>query len=208
MSKFSLPKLYAITDSSLSGLSHAAQVESLCAGGARLIQLREKRLPPNAFYEAAMEAVAVARRYGAKLLINDRVDIALSVGADGVHLGQDDLPAEAARALLSGNAIIGLSTHNATQAQKAIQLPIDYLAVGPIFPTSTKSDTSPIVGLEGLKRIRSEIGDFPLVAIGGIQAKNAPTVLKAGADSVAVVSSLISDASQIETRTRAFVSNL
>ncbi|MEP6923375.1 MAG: thiamine phosphate synthase, partial [Pyrinomonadaceae bacterium] len=113
MEDFELPKLYPITDTGISGLSHAAQVEKLVAGGAKLIQLREKHLAPKVFFEDAVKAIKIARQHRVKILINDRVDIALCAGADGVHLGQTDLPPNAARKILGNGAIIGFSTHNA-----------------------------------------------------------------------------------------------
>lgn len=185
----SLPRVYPLTDVQLSGRSHAEQVRLLSLGGASLIQLREKRLPALEFYQQAK--AAVAEQPGTRLIINDRVDIALAVGAAGVHLGQDDMPPEAARALLGPEAIIGYSTHNVDQAIKAAKLPIDYLAVGPIFSSTTKSDTAPVLGLEGLRTVRHAIGEFPLVAIGGITHANAREVIEAGADSVAVISALL-----------------
>ncbi len=198
-----LPKLYPITDARLSGLSHAEQVERLIAGGATLIQLREKHAGPGEFYSDALEALRIARAKGARIIINDRADIALALNADGVHLGQDDLPPEAARALLGQRAIIGYSTHNVEQAAAAaVSLPIDYLAIGPIFPTSTKENPDPVVGLEGLRRVRRAIGAMPLVAIGGITHGSAPDVIAAGADSVAVVVALLADSTRIEEHTR------
>jgi thiamine-phosphate pyrophosphorylase len=187
---FQLPRVYPLTDVQLSGLSHAEQVRLLTLGGASLIQLREKGMPALEFYEQAR----TAKRSAVQLIINDRVDIALAAGADGVHLGQDDLPPEAARKLLGPRAIIGYSTHNVDQAISATKLPIDYLAIGPIFSTTTKSDTAPVLGLEGLRAVRLAIGEFPLVAIGGITVGNARAVIAAGADSVAVISALLSGA--------------
>jgi thiamine-phosphate pyrophosphorylase len=203
--RFGLPRLYAITDKKLSGLSHSVQVEALCSGGAKLIQLREGSLGANEFYTEAKRAIEVGHRYDARILINDRVDIALAVGADGVHLGQTDLPPEAARRVLGGKMIIGFSTHNLHQAKEAARLPIDYLAVGPIFPTNTKADTAAVVGLAGLSEIRAAIMKIPLVAIGGITPDRAQAVFDAGADSVAVVSSIVSDPMNIEVRTREFL---
>ncbi|MER3427965.1 MAG: thiamine phosphate synthase, partial [Pyrinomonas sp.] len=169
MPKFLLPRVYPITDRRLAGLSHAEQVAQLTTGGAKLIQLREKQLEAGPFYEQARAAVRVARTHGALIIINDRVDIALAVEADGVHLGQTDLPPEAARRLLGQKAIIGFSTHNVEQAVAATGLPIDYLAIGPIFPTASKEKPDPVVGLEGLKRVRASLKGLPLplVAIGG-----------------------------------------
>jgi len=201
----SLPKLYAITDARLSGLSHPQQVEALCAGGAALIQIREKRMSDYDFYHQASEALLVARRYGATLLINDRVDIALAIGADGVHLGQADLPPGAARELLPSGSIIGISTHNIEQLCVALAMPVDYVAFGPIFSTSTKLNPDPAVGVEGLLKARRVAEEFPLVAIGGIQANSAPEVFAAGADSVAMVSCILTEKGQITPRVRQFL---
>jgi thiamine-phosphate pyrophosphorylase len=203
-----LPRVYALTDVQLSGLSHSEQVELLSSGGASLIQLREKRMPALDFYEQAKAALAVAERSGVKLIINDRVDVALAIGAHGVHLGQDDLPPEAARELLGAAAIVGYSTHNVDQALEAVKLPIDYLAIGPIFPTTSKPDTFPVIGLKGLRAVRRAIGDFPLVAIGGITHANARDAIEAGADSVAVISALLADPNRITETTRSLIQSL
>lgn len=207
---FELPKLYPITDRRLSGLSHAEQVARLVEGGAVFIQLREKHLSPREFYREAEEALKVARARGAKLIINDRADIALTLDADGVHLGQDDVPPEAARALLGEGAVIGFSTHSVEQAIAAARLPVDYIAVGPVFATTSKERPDPQVGLEGLRRVREAVGRIPLVAIGGVTRENAPSVLAAGADSVAVISALLSPEvpSEIPRLTREFLAGL
>jgi thiamine-phosphate pyrophosphorylase len=172
------------------------------------VQLREKQMSPKEFYEQAKAAVTVAAECGVRLIINDRVDVALAVGANGVHLGQDDMPPEAARKLLGEQAIIGFSTHNIEQAIAASKLPIDYLAMGPIFTTSTKSDTAPVLGLEGLRAVRHAIGDFPLVAIGGITRANAAEVIDAGADSVAVISALLAHSDRITEATQTLLHSL
>src|SRR5215213_2898095 len=204
-SSFRLPRVYPLTDVQLSGLSHAEQVQRLSEGGASLIQLREKRLPALQFYEHARAAAAVAAERGVRLIINDRVDVALAVGAHGVHLGQDDMPPEAARRLLGPEAIIGYSTHTVAQALEALALPIDYIAIGPIFKTATKTDTSPVLGLEGLRAVREAVGDVALVAIGGITAANAAEVIEAGADSVAVISALLFDRDRITVATQTLI---
>lgn len=188
--RFRLPQLYPITDTQISGLSHAEQVALFAERGAAVVQLREKRATAFEFYEQARAALAIACERGVQLIINDRVDIALAVGAPGVHLGQDDLPPAAARLLLGDDAVIGYSTHSISQALKAWSLPIDYLAIGPIFATTTKENPDPVVGLAGIAAVRKAIGDLPLVAIGGITPANAPEVLAAGADSVAMISAL------------------
>lgn len=186
---FRLPAVYPLTDTQLSGISHAEQVTLFAEAGARLVQLREKHASPLDFYNQAKLALEVALLRGVELIINDRVDLALALGL-GVHLGQDDLPPEAARRLLGDEAVIGYSTHSVEQAIAAARLPIDYLAIGPIFATSTKENPSPVVGLTGLQAVRSAIGSMPLVAIGGITLNNVQEVLAAGADSVALISGL------------------
>jgi thiamine-phosphate pyrophosphorylase len=207
---FDLPKLYAITDRRLSGLTHAEQVARLIEGGAAFIQLREKHLSPREFYGEAEEALRVARARGAKLIVNDRADIALALGADGVHLGQDDMPPEAARALLGEGALIGFSTHSVEQAIAAARLPVDYVAVGPVFATTSKENPDPVVGLEGLRRVRESVGRVPVVAIGGVTRENAPAALASGADSVAVISALLApeNPSEITRLTRDFLARL
>jgi len=200
---FSLPKIYPITDTVIAGLSHAEQIEQLVEGGATLIQLREKRSSAREFYDAAREAMSVARRLGVRIIINDRVDIAIAVKADGVHLGQDDLPPDRARLLLGEGRIIGFSTHSLEQALAADSEPVDYIAIGPIYQTSTKDNPDQVVGLENVTAVRRRISK-PLVAIGGISLHTATSVSEAGADSIAVVSDLFS-AGDIAERMRAFL---
>jgi thiamine-phosphate diphosphorylase len=203
---FSFPStLYPITDVKASGLSHAEQVARLIEGGATLIQLREKRLSPREFFKDATEALDIARSHGVQIIINDRVDIALALGADGVHLGQNDLPPEAARNLLGNVAVIGYSVHSATQAQAAVGMPIDYLGIGPVFPTLTKENPDPVVGVTELREIR-EIAKIPLVAIGGITPDNASKVLEAEVDAVAMISALLESPLEITSRTQEFLS--
>jgi thiamine-phosphate pyrophosphorylase len=204
-----LPKLYAITDARLSGLSHAEQVARLADGGARLIQLREKQASPREFYRAAQEALRVARARNVTLIINDRADIALALKADGVHLGQDDLSPEAARRLLGEHSIIGYSTHSLERLNAAARLPVTYVAFGPIFPTRSKEKPDAVVGLSLLARARAALpSSIPLVAIGGITRANARAALAAGADSVAVISALVSAPDEIARRTREFLDGI
>jgi len=191
-SSFRLPRVYPITDTQISGLSHAEQVALLADGGATVVQLRDKHASAKEFYEEAKAALAVARARDVQLIINDRADIALALGADGVHLGQDDLPPAAARRLLGQDFVIGFSTHNLKQAIEASTWPVDYLAIGPIFPTSTKQNPDPVVGLDGLRVVREAIGERPLVGIGGITRPEARAVIDAGADSVALIRNLLS----------------
>lgn len=192
-----LPKVYPITDTKLSQLSHVEQVKHLLAGGAALIQLREKRMSPREFYSDADDALCIARAAGARLIINDRVDIAMALGADGVHLGQTDMPVRAARRLLGDDAVIGFSTHNFEQAQAALKLPIDYLAFGPIYSTTTKLNPDPVAGINELTRIRAAVGSMPIVAIGGINRSNVQEVLQSGADSAAIISAILKNPAMI-----------
>jgi thiamine-phosphate pyrophosphorylase len=192
-----LPKVYPITDKQLSGLSHADQVARLIEGGATLIQLRDKQAAPREFYREAAAALQVARAHKVRLIVNDRVDIALALKADGVHLGQTDVPVEAARRLLGKDAIIGLSTHNIEQAKRAMSLPVDYFACGPIFRTATKENPDTVAGLSLLHEVRTIKGSLPVVAIGGIKLSNGLAVLRAGADSLAMIADLIAEPSKI-----------
>jgi len=195
-------RVYPLTDRRLSGLSHAEQVARLSEGGATLVQLREKDLPSAEFYREAEAALRVARERRVKIVINDRVDIALALQADGVHLGQDDLSPEIARRLLGPKAIIGFSTHNLEQAALAAKMSVDYVAVGPVFATSTKRASDAPIGLRKLHLVRQVLGQIPLVAIGGITAHNSREVVAAGADAVAVISEIWSPATDAAARTK------
>jgi len=190
-------QLYPITDRSISGLSHADQVSHLSRMSAHLVQLREKLLSPLDFYDEAAAALRVARQRDVKLIINDRVDIALALKADGVHLGQDDLPPEAARRLLGSQYIIGFSTHTLEQARRAATMPVDYIAIGPIFTTSTKQSAEAPVGLVELRQVRQVIGEIPLVAIGGITLDRSQEVIDAGADAFALISDIWSSHNEV-----------
>ena len=202
--KLILPTIYPITDTRISGVSHLEQCEKLIAGGARIIQLREKYASPDSFYESAKSVIKLAAGKGVRIIVNDRVDIALAVKAAGVHIGQEDMPPDKARSILGPEAIIGISTHSVEQALTALSMPIDYIAIGPIFATQTKDTSNAVVGLDGVRNVRNAAGDVPLVAIGGITLDNFEAVLAAGADSVAVISALISDPAKIESRTIEF----
>jgi thiamine-phosphate pyrophosphorylase len=200
--QFKLPKIYPITDRRVSGLSHAEQVARLIDGGATLIQLRDKESSPADFLREAEAALSVAQKNNVPLIINDRVDIALALRAEGVHVGQTDLPAEIARRLLGPESIIGVSTHNVEQVKIASALPVDYVAFGPIFETGTKKDHDPVAGLDGLRSARAILGDRPLVAIGGINESNVGAAIEAGADSIALIAALLSDSDKIAENTQ------
>ena len=189
--------MYPITDCRLTGLSHTQQVSRLIEGGASLIQLREKHRSPSEFYDDASAALALAREHDVLLLINDRVDITLALGADGVHLGQYDMPIPEARVLLGRSAVIGVSTHTVGQAELATSVPIDYLAFGPVFPTASKEDHEPVAGLQQLRTVRQKTTGMRLVAIGGITYENIRDAFEAGADCVAVIGAVLSNPAKI-----------
>ena len=201
-----IPSIYPITDTAISGLSIPEQVRRFIAGGATFIQIRDKQASSREFFEAAAAAMAIAREHDVRVVINDRVDIAMMVSADGVHLGQEDLSPPHARQLLGERAIIGYSTHTLQQAKEAAAMPVDYIAFGPVFPTSTKDRPDPVVGLEMLRQVKELIGDRPLVAIGGITLKTVRSVLTAGADSAAIISDVLCDADQISERISGLIS--
>ena len=180
-------RVYPLTDRHISGLSHEQQVLTLSSCGARLIQLREKELEAREFYGEAAAAISVARRQGVRIIINDRVDIAHALKADGVHLGQDDLPPAAARQILGNESIIGVSTHNLEQVKLAAEMPVDYVALGPIFPTNTKQSPNTPVGLDAVRKARELLGAIPLVVIGGITEANGRQLLDAGSSALAII---------------------
>jgi thiamine-phosphate pyrophosphorylase len=204
--RIQLPPVYPITDTALSGLSIPEQVRQMTAGGATLIQLREKKASSRDFYKAASHAIEFARTNDARIIINDRVDIAMLLDADGVHLGQEDLSPVHARRLLGEKAIIGYSTHNLSQAAEAVKLPIDYLAFGPVFPTSTKENPDPVVGLELLAEVKGIAADLPLIAIGGIDETNIASVWTAGADSAAMIGNIVAGPNGITANMRSLLS--
>lgn len=201
--KLQLPKIYPITDRQLSRKSHPEIVAALIQGGATWIQLREKRLCARDLYGEARKAARICRQKRRILLINDRVDIALATDSDGVHLGQQDFPVSVARQVLGKDKIIGVSTHTLGQAIRANASDADYIAAGPVFATSTKVSEYEPLGLSVLSRIRERV-DKPLVAIGGINFGNFLDVLRVGADSVAIISDLMT-ARHIAKKMREFL---
>ena len=210
-----LSRLYALTDRRFARLPHEEIVAQLLLGGARLIQLRDKEATARETLAAARKCLTLTRAVGALLIINDHVDVAVDVDADGVHLGQEDLQVDEARAMVGPNKIIGLSTHSLDQFRAGLSTSADYLAVGPVYATSTKENPSPVVGLELLRKVR-DLADRPVVAIGGITPELAPEVISAGADTIAVVSALYPPpdpdhpeaGSGIPSRVRAFLDAL
>jgi thiamine-phosphate pyrophosphorylase len=186
------PFLYPIVDmEALGNRAPGPAVAALVAGGAKILQFRAKGLSDRCFLDLAAEALAAARAGGAMLIVNDRPDVAVILGADGVHVGQDDLAPRQIRPLLPAGTLLGVSTHDVGQLERAAGEPVDYVAIGPVFPTRTKADPDPVVGLEMVRRARA-LSARPLVAIGGITEASARPVVDAGADGVAVVSALLS----------------
>lgn len=189
--KFNLA-VYLVTDRDLSlGRSLDWVVEKAVKGGATIVQLREKELETKEFIDEAKRIKKVLHPYGVPLLINDRVDVALAVNADGVHLGQNDMPYEMARKILGKDFIIGLSVESYAQAEEADKLDVDYIGISPVFTTPTKKELTEELGLDGVRKI-TELSRHPAVGIGSIKVHNAGDVVKAGADGVAVVSGICS----------------
>jgi thiamine-phosphate pyrophosphorylase len=193
-----LPALYAIVDPLDTGRSPAELAAAFLAGGARVLQLRLPAATPRELLDVARTVLPRARAHGALFLVNDRPDVARAAGADGVHLGQDDLPIAAARRVLGPDAVIGISTHDLHQARDAAAAGADYIGVGPIFETDTKIGALPARGLDLLRAVRS-IVSLPIVAIGGITTTTAPSVRTAGADAVAMIAALVRTADPTAT---------
>jgi len=183
--------VYLVTDRALAGPRSVEEVVALAVeGGATIVQLREKSGSSRQLLSEARRLKELLDRVGRPLVINDRLDIALASGAAGVHLGQDDLSCAEARRIAGPDLWIGVSVATVEEAIAAERDGADYLGVGPIYPTPTKADAGPAIGLEGLRQIRAAV-HLPLVAIGGIHAGNAAEVIRAGADGVAVVSAIM-----------------
>lgn len=192
MENFKLPiGIYGITDSK-SGKNKdlITYCEELLKGGVKILQYREKNKNIKEKIEEAIELRKLTKKYNALFIVNDHIDIALLSQADGIHIGQDDIPVSYARKLLGNKKIIGLSTHNKEQALKAIEEGVDYIGVGPIFNTETKVDVCAPVGFEYLNYVKNNI-NIPFVAIGGIKENNILSVLENGATSIALVSELV-----------------
>lgn len=183
--------LYVVTDGRLmAGLTHRQIAKDAVSGGADVIQLRDKELAGRELFNTACEIREITRSAGALFIVNDRIDIALASGADGVHLGQDDLPLYVARTLAPGKFIIGISVRSVTEAVNAEAGGADYVAVSPVFGTGTKPDAGPGIGTALITSIRKNIS-IPVIGIGGIRKENTREVIMAGADGIAVVSAVI-----------------
>ena len=191
MNDFDL-SLYLVTDRSLSGGRELEYiVGEAVSGGVTMVQLREKHCSSREFYRLAVQLKRCLAPWRVPLIINDRLDIALACDADGLHLGQSDLSCGIARKILGKNKIIGLSVENVMDVTEANREEVDYIGISPVFSTPTKVDTAPELGLEGIREIAS-MARCPSVAIGGINIRNAQSVLAAGADGISVVSAIMS----------------
>ncbi len=190
MKRLVLPRLYVILDAALLTISETECAEKLAAAGVRLLQYRNKRVSARELFESSKRLSALLMPQGVTFVVNDRADVALAAEASGVHVGQEDLGAEAARSVIGDGKLLGVSTHNLEQFKQAAATSADYVAVGPVFSTSTKANPDPVVGIELIRQVRS-LTDKPIVAIGGITLERAAEVIRAGADSVAVISDIL-----------------
>nr|WP_320119900.1 thiamine phosphate synthase [uncultured Marinifilum sp.] len=184
-------KLYLVTDREFAnGRSLEDIVEAAVKGGVSMVQIREKDSSTKDFYELALSVKQILKAYNVPLIINDRLDIALAVDADGLHIGQRDLPYRKAREIFGPDKIIGLSVENIEQAVEANKLDVDYIGLSPVFSTQTKNDIAKPLDLEGVNKI-ALFTKHPTVAIGGINSENTADIIKAGANGIAVVSAII-----------------
>lgn len=202
-------RLYLVTDGGIArqaGHTLPFVVEEACRAGVRWVQLREKHLSTRDFLDMGLALKRITQAYGAHLIINDRVDIALAIDADGVHVGQDDMPYDRVRSLIGTNKIIGLSVNTLMELEAARDADLDYLGVATIFPTGTKQDTSSLLGIDGLRAICQQTR-LPTFAIGGIKTTNIQETIRAGATGAAVVSAICGHSSPYEA-TRELISLL
>jgi thiamine-phosphate pyrophosphorylase len=186
-----LPRLYVILDAALITSPERDYALSLVEAGVCLLQYRNKSAPARQYLDSSLQLAKILRPLGVSFFVNDRPDVASLAGASGVHVGQDDLDVEQARRVAGSEKLVGISTHNLEQFERGAASTADYIAVGPIFGTSSKVNADPVVGLDLLKRVRN-LTDKAIVAIGGITLERAATVIEAGADSAAVISGILS----------------
>src|SRR6185369_6606279 len=202
-----LPRFYPILDPEIAarhGVDPVNAAEQILEGGATILQFRHKGFFSREVFAQLERVAELCRDAGVLFVVNDRADLAAITGA-ALHLGQDDLTPSAARKVVGPAMLIGFSTHNERQLRAAAAEPANYLALGPIFGTSSKVNPDPVVGLDELRRLRP-LTDHPLVAIGGITRSNAPSVLAAGADSVAIIGDLFAEGAHVRARTQEWVS--
>lgn len=192
-----LPRLYVILDSALLKHSPRESAQELATAGVRLLQFRAKSASARELLKVSKELVDCLAPHQGSLIVNDRPDVAALAGARGVHVGKDDLAPEQARAIVGTEMVIGVSTHNLEQFQRAAETSADYVAVGPIFGTRSKANPDPVVGLDFIRCVRP-LTSKPIVAIGGITLDTAKSVIEAGADCVAVISDIVCAPSPVE----------
>lgn len=185
-----LPRLYVILDAALLTVPETECAQELADAGVRLLQYRNKSASSRELYDSSKKLSSVLLPRGVSFLVNDRADVAFLAGASGVHVGQEDLGVEAARAVIGAQKLVGVSTHNLEQFQRAAATSADYVAVGPVFSTSTKANPDPVIGTEFIRRVRA-LTEKPIVAIGGITLERAAEVIQAGADTVAVIGDIL-----------------
>jgi len=201
-----LPRLYVILDAALITSPERDCALSLAEAGVRLLQYRNKSALARQYLSMSCELADALRPHGASFFVNDRPDVAFLSGARGVHVGQDDLEVEQARRVVGRDKLVGVSTHNLEQFERAAASSADYIAVGPVFSTSSKANPDPVVGLDFIRKTR-RLTDKPVIAIGGITLKRAASAIEAGADSVAVISGILS-ASDPAQRAREYINTL
>jgi len=185
-----LQRLYVILDAALLTSPETECAQELAGAGVRLLQYRNKSAASRDLLDCACRLSSLLVPRGVTFIVNDRADVAWLAGAGGVHVGQEDLDAEAARRIIGPDKVVGVSTHNQEQFQRAAATSVDYIAVGPIFSTSTKANPDPVVGTDFIRQVRT-LTDKPIVAIGGITVERAAEVIRAGADSVAVARDIL-----------------
>jgi thiamine-phosphate pyrophosphorylase len=185
-----LPRLYVILDAALLTTASKECAESLADAGVRLLQYRDKTASSRKLFEVSCELSDILVRRGVTFFVNDRADVATLAGASGVHVGQEDIGVEQARRVVGRDGLVGISTHNRKQFEEALNTSADYIAVGPVFATSSKANPDAVVGTEFLRQVRP-LTAKPIVAIGGITLERASEVMEAGADSVAVISDIL-----------------
>jgi len=201
-----MPRLYVILDAGMLTEPARDTAKRLIAAGVQLLQYRDKKAGVREQFSESRAIADVAREAGCSFFVNDRPEVAYLSGASGVHVGQEDLSPEQARAIIGPDRWVGVSTHNLKQFEQATVTSADYIAVGPIFPTSSKANPDPVVGTELLRRVRA-LTRKPIVAIGGVTLDRAPEVLAAGADSVAVISDIL-QAKDPASRAREYILRL
>lgn len=185
-----LPRLYMILDAALLTIPDRDCAQKLADAGVRLLQYRDKKASARELFEASKRLASLLLPQGVTFFVNDRADVAALAGASGVHVGQEDLGVQEARSVIGAGKLVGISTHNLEQFERAAATSADYIAVGPVFATSTKANPDPVVGTDFLREVRP-LTDKPIVAIGGITLDRAAEAIGAGADSVAVISDIL-----------------